>query len=134
MGLSLLQGLWLLLLGVLGASSLVARRQAGRKAIAALEPYQGWIGVASVVYGAYLLVVLVLVGVRYRPWLVGLVVAGLFICLGLVLGVGILESFLKDPGGRANFEKLVAKLTPYRQTLGVVAMVLGGFIILSALF
>jgi hypothetical protein len=133
MGLGLLQGLWLLLLGVLGASSLVARRQAGRKALAALEPYQGWIGAASVVWGVWQLVVLVL-GLRYRLWLVSLVVAGLFICLGLLLGVGILESFLKDPQGRANFEKFVQKLTPYRQTLGVVAMVLGGFGILTAIF
>jgi glucan phosphoethanolaminetransferase (alkaline phosphatase superfamily) len=132
MGLGLLQGLWLLLLGVLGASSLVARREEGRKALAVLEPYQGWIGVASVVWGAWRLVALVL-AMRYRPWLVSLVVAGLFICLGLLLGVGIIQSFLKDPKGRENFEKLVQKLTPYRQTLGVVAMVLGGFGILSAI-
>jgi hypothetical protein len=134
MGLGLLQGLWLLLIGALGASSLVARREEGRKALAALEPYQGWIGAVSVVWGAWRLVALLLTGFRYRPWLIGVVVTGLFLCLGLVLGVGILESFLKDPGGRANFEKLVAKLTPYRQTLGVVSMVLGGFVILTALF
>lgn len=131
---SLLQGLWLVLIGVLGASSLVAKREAGRKAIAALEPYQGWIGAVSVLWGVWRLVVLLLGGFRYRPWLVSVAVAGLFICLGLVLGVGILESFLKDPGGRANFEKLVQKLTPYRQTLGVVAMVLGAFTILSSIF
>jgi glucan phosphoethanolaminetransferase (alkaline phosphatase superfamily) len=132
MGLGLFQGLWLLLLGVLGASSLVARREEGRKALAALEPYQGWIGVASVVWGGWRLIILVL-GMRYRPWLVSFVVAGLFICLGLLLGVGIIQSFLKDPQGRDNFAKLVQKLTPYRQTLGVVAMVLGGFAILSAI-
>jgi hypothetical protein len=134
MGFGLLQGLWLLLIGALGASTLVAKREEGRKALAALEPYQGWIGAVSVVWGAWRLIALLLGGLRYRPWLISIVVAGLFICLGLVLGVGILESFLKDPAGRANFEKLVQKLTPYRQTLGVIAMVLGGITILQALF
>jgi glucan phosphoethanolaminetransferase (alkaline phosphatase superfamily) len=133
MGLGLFQGLWLLLLGVLGASTLVARREEGRKALAALEPYQGWIGVASVAWGAWHLVLLVL-SFRFHPWLTSFVVAGLFICLGLLLGVGIIQSFLKDPAGRDNFEKMVQKLTPYRQTLGVVAMVLGAFGILSAIF
>jgi len=56
------------------------------------------------------------------------------VCLGLLLGVGIIQSFLKDASGRDNFTKLVGKLTPYRQTLGVVAMVLGGVIVLSSLF
>ena len=133
MGIGLIQGLWLLVLGALGASSLVAQRKEGRKALAWLEPYQGWIGVASVVWGAWHLLLLVL-NMRYRLWLVGLAVAGLFICLGLLLGVGIIQSFLKDPAGRENFEKLVQKLTPYRQTLGIVAMVLGGFGVLSAIF
>jgi hypothetical protein len=132
MGIGLIQGLWLLVLGALGASSLVAQRAEGRKALAWLEPYPGWIGVASVVWGAWHLLVLVLY-LHGRLWLVGLAVAGLFICLGLVLGVGIIESFLKDPKGRDNFEKLVQKLTPYRQTLGIVAMVLGAFGILSSI-
>lgn len=130
----LLEGLWLLLLGALGASSLVAKRETGRKALAALEPYQGWIGVISAIWGVWRLIILI-VFIRFGAglWLISLAVAGLFICLGLVLGVGVIESFLKDPAGRANFEKLVAKLTPYRQGLGVVAMVLGVICILYAL-
>ena len=133
MGLGLVLGLWLVLVGALGASSLVARREEGRKALAALEPYQGWIGIASLVWGVWKLALL-LVGVHYRPWLLNVVVAGLLACLGLLLGVGIIQSFLKEASGRDNFTKLVEKLTPYRQTLGVVAMVLGGFIILARLF
>jgi hypothetical protein len=127
-------GLWLVVLGALGASSLVAKKEAGRKALAALEPYQGWIGVISVVLGVWRFIVLIFL-LRYASglWLISLAVAGLLICLGLVLGVGIIESFLKDPAGRANFDRLVAKLTPYRQALGVVAMVLGVIEILSAL-
>jgi hypothetical protein len=130
----LIHGLWLLLLGALGASSLIARREEGRKVLAALEPYQGWIGVVSVVWGIWRLFTLLLLGFRYRLWLLSLVDAGLLVCLGLLLGVGVIQGFLKDASGRGNFEKFVGKLTPYRQTLGVVAMVLGGFLVLSSLF
>ncbi len=133
MGLGFFLGLWLVLLGALGASSFLARREEGRKVLTALEPYQGWIGVISVVWGVWRLGLLVL-GVRYRPWLLNALTAGLLVCLGLLLGVGIIQSFLKDASGRDNFTKLVGKLTPYRQTLGVVAMVLGGVIVLSSLF
>ncbi len=133
MGLGLLLGLWLVLLGALGASSLVARREEGRKALAALEPYHGWIGVVSVVWGAWRLVLLLL-GVRYYPWLLNFLAAGLLVCLGLLLGVGVFQGFLKESSGRANFATLVQKLTPYRQTLGIVAMALGAFIVLSRLF
>ena len=111
----------------------MARREEGRKALAALEPYQGWIGVAAVVWGAWRLIQLLL-WLRHGEWLLGLVDAGLLVCLGLLLGVGVIKSFLKDPAGQENFDKLVARLTPYRQTLGVVAMVLGGFLVLSRLF
>src|SRR5262249_38678537 len=58
----LLHGIWLVLLGGLGAASLVARRPEGRKALSALEPYQGWIGVVSVVVGVWHLIVGVLGG------------------------------------------------------------------------
>lgn len=129
----LLHGLVLLLLGALGASSLVARREEGRKALAALEPYQGVIGVVALIWGALRFLEL-LIGLRRGLWLVSLVDAGLMISLGLLLGVGVIQGFLKDPQGRANFDGFIAKLTPYRQTLGVVAMVLGGFLVLSAIF
>jgi hypothetical protein len=129
----LLHGLVLLVLGALGASTLVARREEGRKALAALEPYQGLIGVAALGWGTFRFFGL-LVGFRHGQWLVSLVDAGLLMSLGLLLGVGVIQSFLEDPKGRANFDGFVAKLTPYRQTLGVVAMVLGGFLVLGALF
>ena len=129
----LVQGLWLVLIGALGASSLVARREEGRKALAAFEPYQGWIGVLSVLWGAWRLVVL-LIGIRFQPVIISLLVAGLDITLGLLLGVGVIKSFLSDQAGQENFDKVVQKLAPYRQTLGVVAMVVGGYIVLSRLF
>jgi hypothetical protein len=126
----IVHGLFLIVLGGLGASTLVARREEGRKALAALEPYQGWIGVVAVAWGAWLLVE-ILVGFRRGQWILSMVDAGLLVCLGLLLGVGILKSFVKDPAGQENFDRVAARITPYRQTLGVVAMVLGALLVLG---
>jgi len=126
----LVHGLFLIVLGGLGASTLVARREEGKKVLAALEPYQGWIGVVAVAWGAWRLFQLV-VGLRRGQWILSVVDAGLLVSLGLLLGVGVFKSFLKDPAGQENFDKLAARLTPYRQTLGVVAMVLGALLVLG---
>ena len=67
----ILHGIWLLVLGGLGAASLVARRPEGRKALAALEPYQGWIGAASVVVGVWHLVTALLGAGLIRWWALG---------------------------------------------------------------
>ena len=50
----LISGIWLAVLGVLGASSLIiAKRPDAKEAIAKLAPYQGWIGAVSAVWGVW---------------------------------------------------------------------------------
>ena len=50
----LVNGLWLIVLGMLGASSLViAKRPDAKHVIAKLAPYQGWIGAVSALWGAW---------------------------------------------------------------------------------
>jgi len=126
----IVHGLFLIVLGGLGASSLLARREEGRKVLAALEPYQGWIGVLAVAWGAWRLFQVV-VGLRHGQWILSVLDAGLLVCLGLLLGVGIFKGFVKDPAGQENFDRVAARITPYRQTLGVVAMVLGALLVLG---
>jgi len=137
MGLGPFNGIWLLLLGGLGAASLVARRPEGRKALAALEPYQGWIGVASVVVGVWRLIVALLgVGlIRWGGlgWLLRVADGLLLVALGLVLGVGILRTFFKSSSAQAKLDEWTRSLQPYRERLGVAAMVLGGYLLLRAI-
>jgi len=133
----LLHGIWLLLLGGLGAASLVARRPEGRKALEALEPYQGWIGVVSVVVGVWYLIVGALgVGfIRWGAfaWLLRVADGLLLTALGLVLGVGILRTFFKSPAAQARLDDWTRSLQPYRERLGIGAMVLGGYLVLRAI-
>jgi len=133
----LLHGIWLLVLGGLGAASLVARRPEGRKALAALEPYQGWIGVVSVVVGLWHLIV-GLLGVGFirwgtLGWLLRVADGLLLTALGLVLGVGILRTFFKSPAAQNKLDQWTRSLQPYRERLGVAAMILGGYLLLRAI-
>src|SRR5580658_10820481 len=50
----LINGLWLVVLGILGASSLIiAKKPNAKELIAKLAPYQGWIGAVSALWGAW---------------------------------------------------------------------------------
>jgi len=134
----ILHGLWLLLLGGLGASSLVARREEGRRVITALEPYEGWIGAASALVGAWRLIQAVLelglVGRWFTLWVLLVADGVLLLTLGLLLGVGVFRSFVKSPAGQARLDGWTRKLQPYRQRLGIAALLLGAYLILRGLF
>jgi hypothetical protein len=135
----IVNGLWLAVLGVLGAASLiVARRPDAKEAIAKLAPYQGWIGAISAVWGLWGVISSVLnIGwLSLAPiyWLTFLANAVLSVCLGLLLGVGVLKSFIKDPTAQAKMDQTIAKLAPYQGTLGLVAIGVGVWMILASLF
>ena len=133
----LLHGLWLLVVGALGAATIVTRDRRGARVLTELEPYQGWIGVISAVIGAWRLfwVLLELPALRwFNHWLLRAVDGALLLTLGLVLGVGILRGWLGAPGAQSRLDGWMRKLQPYRERLGVTAMVLGAYLVLRALF
>ena len=51
-----------------------------------------------------------------------------------MLGVGILRGWLKSPGAQSMLDGWIRKLQPYRERLGVTAMVLGAYLVLRAIF
>src|SRR5262249_38678536 len=57
----------------------------------------------------------------------------LLAALGLVLGVGILRTFFKSAAAQAKLDDWTRSLQPYRQRLGITAMVLGGYLVLRAI-
>ena len=133
----LFHGLWLLVLGGLGAATIVARDRRGARVLGELEPYRGWIGVISAAIGAWRLfwVLLELPGLRwFNHWLLRAVDGALLLSLGLVLGVGIFRSWLKNPSAQSTLDGWTRKLQPYREKLGVTAMVVGAYLVLHAIF
>lgn len=134
----LVMGIWLTLLGVLGASRLIIARQPdAKRLIGKLAPYQGWIGVVSALWGAWWIVsaVLDLRLLSYAPlsWILWVATGAVMLVLGFVLGVGILKSFVKDAGASAKADELLKKVAPYQGTLGLVAIALGLWSVLRAI-
>lgn len=120
-------GIWLVLLGVLGAASLiVAKRPDAKDAIAKLAPYQGWIGAVSALWGVWGVISSVLsIGSIGLVWAMVLATSVLLAALGLLLGVGVLKTFIKDPTAQAKMDETITKLAPYQGTLGLASIGLG---------
>jgi hypothetical protein len=134
----LVNGVWLAILGVLGAANLIiAKRPDAREAIAKLAPYQGWIGAVSALWGAWGLIssVLNLGWLSVAPifWVTFLANAVVLLALGLLLGVGVLKTFVKNAQADAKLDATVTRLAPYQGTLGLVAIGLGIWMIVASI-
>lgn len=126
----IVNGIWLVVLGILGASSLIiAKKPNAKEMIDKLTPFQGWIGAVSAIWGVWVIIQAVLnlswlttVPIAWSTLLaIGIVLFG----LGLLLGVGVLKTFIKQPKAVENMDKMIVKLSPYQGTLGLIAIGLG---------
>jgi hypothetical protein len=135
----LVGGIWLALLGVLGASNLIiAKKPDAKELIAKMAPYQGWFGAVSAIGGVWMIIssVLSIGWLTTIPIYWGTYLASgiLQASLGLLLGIGTLKTFIKDPKAQEKMDQTVAKLAPKQGVLGLIAigvgvwMVVAGFI------
>jgi hypothetical protein len=133
----LISGLWLAVLGVLGASNLIiAKKPDAKELIAKLAPYQGWIGAISALWGVWTIIQSLLwIGtfLKWAPlyWVTFLAVGVVELALGLLLGVGVLKTFIKDPTAQAKMDQTIAKLAPKQGLLGIIAIGLGVWLVLA---
>jgi hypothetical protein len=129
-------GIWLALLGVLGASNLIiAKKPDAKELIAKMAPYQGWIGAVSALGGAWIIISSVLnIGwLTTWPiyWVTYLVTGVLEFCLGLLLGVGVLKTFIKNPQAQAKMDQTIVKISPYQGKLGLAAIGVGVWLVVA---
>ncbi len=132
----LVGGIWLFILGALAAPSLIlSKRPDASEILAKFTPYQGWIGAVSALWGVWGIIsaVLNLGWLTAAPifWITFLAVAVVQAGLGLLLGIGVLKTFIKDPTAQAKMDQTIAKLAPKQGLLGVVAMGLGVWMIIA---
>ena len=132
----LISGLWLAVLGVLGAASLIiAKKPDARELIGKLAPYQGWIGAVSALWGAWGIIsaLLSLSWLAHWPiyWVTFLADSVLQLSLGLLLGVGVLKSFIKDPTANRGLDQTITKIAPFQGTLGLMAIGLGVWMVVA---
>lgn len=131
-------GIWLIVLGVLAVPSLIiAKKPNAKELIDKLTPYQGWIGAVSALWGVWGIISAVLnIGwlttwpIWWISWLAGSVIQA---ALGLILGIGTLKTFIKNPQAQAKMDETLAKLSPKQGMLGVVAIGVGIWEIVSGI-
>ncbi|MBK6919052.1 MAG: hypothetical protein IPH07_16780 [Deltaproteobacteria bacterium] len=131
---------WLFLLGVLGASNLIiAKKPDAKELIAKIAPYQGWMGAGAALTGVYWLIMAVLnmgllgSGVAgIIGWVTWVAVSLILVSLGLLLGVGVLKTFIKQPQAVAKMDLMITKLAPKQGVLGLIAMGLGVWSLVSS--
>jgi hypothetical protein len=123
-------GIWLALLGVLAVPSMIiAKKPNAKELIGKITPYQGWIGAISCLWGVWGIISAVLnIGwlstwpIWWASWLAGSVLQA---ALGLILGIGTLKTFITNPTAQAKMDETLAKLSPKQGMLGIAAIGLG---------
>ena len=132
----LISGIWLIVLGILGAASLIiAKKPDARELIGKIAPYQGWIGAISALWGVWGLIssVLSIGWLAHWPiyWATYLANSALELALGLLLGVGVLKTFIKNPQANEKMDLTISKLAPFQGTLGLIAIGLGVWMVVA---
>lgn len=132
----LIGGLWMFVLGALAAPSIIlAKRPDADQILAKITPYQGWIGAVSALWGVWGIIssILNLGWLSIAPiyWITFLAVAVVQTALGLLLGIGILKTYIKDPRAQEKLDLTITKLRPKQGLLGLVGMGLGIWLIIA---
>ena len=118
----------LLVLGAVCASYIIIAKKPDAKALLAkVAPYQGWIGAIAALWGVWWLISWVL---NLGAWLKAYPVlcftylanALLLIGLGLLCGIGVLKTFIKQPQAVEKLDMTVAKLAPFQGMLGLAGI------------
>ena len=131
-------GLWLALLGVLAAPNLIiSKKPEAKEIIAKLAPYQGWIGACSAVWG----LIKVFQTFRYFSFfdvvpvgVITMIVSALLtLALGLLLGIGVIKSFIGSEDAKAKMDEMMAKLAAKQGKLGLLGIIVGIWMMLYVL-
>jgi hypothetical protein len=133
----MLFGVWLIVLGVLGASNLIiARKPDAKELIAKVAPYQGWMGAVSALWGVWGLIsaIINISMLTSSPiwWATWVATDVLLVALGLLLGIGTLKTFIKQPQAVEKMDMLVARLAPKQGVLGLVGIGLGAWCLVAS--
>lgn len=136
----MIYGITLILLGLLAIPSLVLAKKPDAKALFdKIAPYQGWIGVIFAIWGLWSLLNCFLnlgwLGAAPILWITWLVVSVVETALGFILGYGLLSkhALSKNAAAAAKGEQLLQKLLPLQGKLGILAIVLGAWMVIASL-
>ena len=74
------------------------------------------------------------VWLKYAPifWVTFLADSVLLLSLGFILGVGTMKTFIKDPKANEKMDQTLHKLAPYQGNLGLLAIGVGAWMVISS--
>ena len=131
-------GLWLALLGVLAAPNLIiSKKPEAKEIIAKLAPYQGWIGACSAIWG----LIKVFQTFKYFSFfsvvpvgIITMIVSALLtLALGLLLGIGVIKTFISSEDAKTKMDEMMAKLAAKQGKLGLLGIIVGIWMMLYVL-
>jgi len=125
--------------GVLAASSLIVQKQPNaREMIAKLVPFQGILGIILLVWGVIAFFSWGFFFLRLIPYapisaLVVVISIVVTILLGFLLGYGLINQYVlsKNTGAAQSGESMHAKLARIQVPIGIVAILLGLWALIS---
>jgi uncharacterized membrane protein len=136
----MINGILLVILGLLAVPSLILSKKPNAKELFdKVAPYQGWFGVVFAIWGIWGIIDCVLniglLGTWPIYWISLLLVSVVCASLGFILGYGLIQkhALSKNEKAKEAGEKVLAKLLPWQGTLGVVAVVLGLWMIVASI-
>jgi len=135
-----LGGVWLSVLGVLGAAEVFGQKDriAAAEANPQMVKFQGWFGAISAIWGAWMIIASILniswMSVAPFWWATFLTAGVCCLALGLMFGVGVLKTFASNKQAHEKLDATIAKMSPYRSTLGIAAVVVGVISLSSVIF
>lgn len=135
----MIYGITLILLGLLAIPSLIlSKKPDAQQWFDKIAPYQGWIGLIFAIWGIWGIISCFLsIGwLSHWPiyWITWLLVSVVEAALGFILGYGLISKYAlsKNAAAAEKGEQVLAKLMPLQGKLGIVAIVLGIWQIISS--
>lgn len=136
----MLSGIQLILLSIIAVPSLIlSKKPNAAELLAKIEPYQGWIGVIFCIGGIWGIISAFLnLGwlTTYPIWWITLL-AGSFVqaTLGFMLGFGLISKYAlsKNEAAAEKGEQLRKKLAPKVGKIGVLGLIVGGWMIVASI-
>ncbi len=121
----------LLVLGVLGASSIIlAKKPDAKEAIEKLSKIGGWVGVGAAIWGVWIVIQSLLnmgwlgAGLYFLVlWVSGLATGLVMVALGFIFGYGMVTTYLSAEA-RAKGEQMRLKLVGFQAKLGILSLIL----------
>jgi hypothetical protein len=125
----MLDGILMIVIGALAAMSLISVMvKDSEKLLNVIVPFQGYLGIVAFIWGIWGIIecILGLSWIAHWPiwWITLLAISLVELVIGFILGFSLLSKYVlsKNEEAKKKAEEMLAKLTPYKVTLGLIGI------------